>query len=181
MKLHVMLDIETLGQGNFSALLSIGACKFYPGTDGVVDRFQVFVDPESCQKIGMRIDGPTVMWWLAPERAAAREKLMQSGIERLSIHDALSGFAQWYGPDSRPTWGNGAGFDNVIVGNAFKLAGLDCPWKFWDDRCFRTVKSLDARRELEPTLIGDAHVAVDDAVHQARWLQAIVRARSLDL
>ena len=46
---HVMLDIETLGKRHNAALLSIGATKFDPFTDKIIDTFYVAADPESCQ------------------------------------------------------------------------------------------------------------------------------------
>lgn len=173
MSTHVMTDIETLGNGNFACILSIGSCKFDPQDDGVTDKFQVYVNPESCQKIGLRIDASTVMWWMDPLRDAARAKMMAipSG-DRLDIHDALDGFSQWYGSTSLPTWSNGSNFDNVILTNAFKLAGMECPWKFWDDRCFRTLKNLTGYKLPRSGL---AHDALDDAVYQAESLQIILR------
>lgn len=171
--MNVMLDLETLSTHNFAVILSIGACKFEPQLDGISDSFYVRVDPESCQKIGLRIDAPTVMWWLSPERDEGRKKLLAPPEERWDIHDALDGFAQWYGRDPLPTWGNGAGFDNVIIRNAFTLAGMECPWGFRDDRCFRTLKVMSGG--LSVPHVGTAHDALDDAVHQAKLTQAILK------
>ncbi len=173
MSTHVMIDLETLGTGNYAAILSIGACKFDPQGDDISERFHVHVDPESCQNIGMRIDAPTVMWWLHPDRAPARLKLIgDEGTTRHPIQDALDGFAQWFGKTSLPTWGNGSDFDNVILRNAFTLSGMACPWEFWDNRCFRTYKSLTSFR---PPREGTAHDALDDAVYQAETLQMITK------
>jgi hypothetical protein len=177
---NVMIDIETLGNGNFAAILSIGACRFDPRGDTIESSFYALVDPESCQKAGLRIDAATVMWWMDPRRDAARTQLMQSGVERLALQDALSGFAEWYGQEGLPTWGNGSDFDNVIVSNAFKLVGLDCPWKFWDNRCFRTVKNI-FQGTSAPPFEGEKHNALADAIHQAQYLQTIAKAHGLPL
>lgn len=177
MSLHVMIDLETLSTHNFACILSIGSCKFDPDGLIIIDKFHVGVDPESCQRIGLRIDAPTVMWWLDPQHDAARVAL--KALARVTIHEALDGFAQWFGQTSLPTWGSGATFDNVIMRNAFTLAGIECPWKFWDDRCFRTLKNLAPG--IAPPRQGLEHSAVDDAVYQAETMQVIVKHLGLKL
>ena len=72
-----------------------------------------------------------------------------------------------------PVWGNGATFDNVILSNAYKAAGMEQPWKFWDDRCYRTVKGLLPDIKIER--LGTHHNAVYDAMSQARHLQFLFK------
>jgi hypothetical protein len=172
---HVMLHIETLGNGNYACITSLSAVKFDPNEHinkgaGSYDKFYVDIDPESSQKIGLRIDASTVLRWMAPEREAARQVLILG--ERVDIRSALDGFSQWYGPHPLPTWGTSAGFDNVIVRNAFELLGMDCPWKIWDDRCYHTMKSCFSASR--PPNIGSLQTALDETVWQARYLQNIV-------
>jgi exodeoxyribonuclease VIII len=70
-------------------------------------------------------------------------------------------------------WGNGAVFDNTILGNAYFITGRKPPWNPWDDRCYRTVKALfkwipaDERQ-------GTYHNALDDAMHQTKHLIKIL-------
>jgi exodeoxyribonuclease VIII len=178
---HVMLHIETLGKGNYACVTSLSAVKFDPNDrtewggeplkpSKEMDKFYVDIDLESAQKIGLRIDASTVLRWMAPEREAARQALILG--ERVDIRSALDGFSQWYGPHPLPTWGNGAAFDNVIVRNAFELLDMDCPWKFWDDRCYRTMKACFSASR--PPNIGSLQTALDNTVWQAQYLQNIV-------
>ncbi len=166
---HVMLDIETLGKGNNACILSIGAVKFNPFTNTIYDSFYVPVDPESCQALGLKIDASTVMWWLAPERDEGRTAMADE--VRVDLPSALYGFVDWFGED-KPVWGNGSTFDNVIMSNAFAACNIDQPWKFWNDKCYRTLKgqakSIKLKRE------GTYHNALDDAISQAKHMQAIV-------
>ena len=62
-------------------------------------------------------------------------------------------------------WGNGATFDNVILANAYRGAGLPVPWKFWNDKCYRTIKGFFPQIKLQR--IGTHHNAQDDAESQA--------------
>lgn len=171
MSTHVMLDLETMGIGNEAAIIALGAVKFDPAGDGIDDAFYVRVDLESTLAAGMKVDGSTVMWWLHEDRADARKAL--SSTDAQHFDDALHGFREWFGPESVPVWGNGAAFDNVILRNAYAKTWMTCPWRYADDRCYRTLKSF--RPELEIERSGTHHQAYDDAVSQAKHLQAIIR------
>ena len=77
-------------------------------------------------------------------------------------------------------WGNGAGFDNVILRSAYVACGLIVPWKHWNDRDVRTI--VDLGRTLlgfnpkkEMPFEGVRHCALDDAKHQARYVSAIIQ------
>jgi hypothetical protein len=169
MSTHIMLDIETFGNGNDAVIASIGAVKF--NETEILDEFHVGVKPESCQQLGLVIDASTVMWWLHPDRAPAREALLS--LESVDLGSALAGFSVWM-EEPTPIWGNGSTFDNVILRSAYRVAGLEYPVGFWMDKCYRTVKGL--RPAIELVREGTHHDACDDARCQAKHLQAIVAA-----
>jgi hypothetical protein len=64
-------------------------------------------------------------------------------------------------------WGNGASFDNAILAHAYARCGATPPWKFWNDRCYRTVAALTATPRQQG---GTHHNALDDARSQAEHL-----------
>ena len=70
-------------------------------------------------------------------------------------------------------WGNGASFDNAILSTAYELCELETvqPWRFYNDRCYRTVKSLYP--EVAMVRTGTYHNALDDAESQALHLLAM--------
>lgn len=170
MTTHVMVDIETLGKNNDAVILSIGACKFDPMGDSIIDSFYVAIDPATCVANGLKMSVSTVMWWMDDQRDEARSRMM--GEERLDLATALYGFSSWFGAESLPLWGNGATFDNVILRNAYAALGEEAPWMFWDDRCYRTFKNLAPGIKI--TRIGTYHNALDDAISQAKHMQTIV-------
>jgi len=162
-----MIDIETLSQYKTAAVVSIGAVKF---TDTeIVDTFYTNIDPTSAKDLGLHISTSTINWWKEqkPEAFAA---LRQS---RKDIHTALDEFSSWYGKESVPTWANGPDFDLVILENAYMKCEKKHPWEFWHARCFRTFKNLFVDRSFK--LEGVAHNALDDATHQANYIQHIMR------
>jgi exodeoxyribonuclease VIII len=159
-----MIDLETWSTQNHASIISIGAVKFVG--DDILDTFHVGVDPRSGPEYGLHTDPDTVLWWMDPERDEARKAWLE--LSKVDIYSALAGFSDWFGPESMPVWGNGATFDNVILREAFKRVNVFCPWKFWHDRCYRTMKSVhpipaDPRE-------GTHHNALDDALYQTKHL-----------
>jgi len=53
---------------------------------------------------------------------------------------------------------------------------MERPWYFWNDRCYRTMKSLYPQIPMERD--GVHHNALDDAISQARHLMAILKCMS---
>lgn len=177
---HAMLDFETLGTGTNSVVLSIGAVKFEPNvlTESGEDKFYVRVDPEDCQRYGLVIDAGTVMWWLKHDRAMARDILLTENVNIIPLDDAIEGFCQWWAASPVPTaiWSNGASFDIMIMRNLLRVTNHKCPWEFWEERCFRTLKSLVQPRKVPP-----AHHALDDAMDQAHQVQGILQTLGVQL
>jgi len=172
-RLHVMLDIETMGTGPDAAIVAIGAVKFDPFSPLAFDpedTFYTVVDLVSSVKCGGQIDGSTVKWWLQ-QSDEARKAI--SGILSDNIHESLRDFRLWYGEDKDvPVWGNGATFDNVIVRRAYQRLGMEAPWSHRADRCFRTLKNLFPGVE-PPERSGTHHNALDDAMWQAEYMRLI--------
>jgi exodeoxyribonuclease VIII len=176
-----MVDLETLSTSSNALILSIGAAKFDPLGAEVTDTFHTAIDLDQlpANAYGFDISPSTVKWWLAEDKTAARAALAEAS--KTDLHSALYGFADWFGPESLPVWGNGATFDNVILRNAFtKLMGAEsAPWKFWHDRCYRTIKNLAPGLDYEHT--GVAHSAVGDAISQALHLQKVIKHLGLEV
>ena len=168
----VMVDLETMGTGPVAAIIAIGAVEFDLGTGAIGEFFYVVVNLESSVQGGGVIDPSTVMWWLGQSddaRAAVR-------TEGTHITVALMRFAAWLaqrgaGDDLR-LWGNGAGFDNVVLEAAYRHAHIQCPWNFWNNRCYRTIKALHPTVKAIRT--GTHHNALDDAITQAKHLIAVM-------
>jgi exodeoxyribonuclease VIII len=174
MTIEVMVDLETMGIAHDSPIVSIGAVKFDPyGTIGELGdstnpeyaHFHMAVEFHSLTEAGFVFNGKTVEWWLK-QSDAARKSILENPV---SVAAALSAFYLWFGDDSLPTWGNGAGFDNVILRNAYLRLGGTCPYKFRHDRCYRTINSLFPDLPYYPPVV--AHNALNDAMAQAVHLQ----------
>ena len=183
---NIMLDLETMGSGSNAAIVSIGAVLFDPLTGETGANFYQVVSLNSSAYYG-ELDAGTVVWWMQQDddaRAVFKDK------DKVSLRVALERFSQWIEdncdknekdkPDAF-VWGNGATFDNVILGNAYKAVRLHQPWFFANDRDVRTIvdlgrqlRGIDPKKDLE--LQGTAHNALDDAIFQVRYVSAIYQA-----
>jgi exodeoxyribonuclease VIII len=93
----------------------------------------------------------------------ARKEMAKKGV---SLIAALEEFNAWIGDgNNTKVWGNGASFDNAILAHAYGKTRMTLPWKFWNDRCYRTVKALNPQVAMQES--GVAHHALDDARKQA--------------
>ena len=165
---NIMLDLETMGTGSNSAITAIGAVKF--SSKGLGEEFYRVVDLGSCVDAGLTIDPSTVMWWMQ-QSDEARKALCKSPTK---LDQALLDFNLFVGDSSvAKIWGNGSDFDNVILANAYQKLNMPMPWRFYNSRCYRTVKNL-LGGSTELVRVGTAHNALDDAKSQADHLIKIM-------
>jgi hypothetical protein len=170
-KTNVMLDLETWSTANNAVITAIGAVKFKLFDDNsggeIIESFYHTIQPQSCVDIGLDMSVDTILWWMK-QSDAARAEFQKPAV---SIQDALTLFSSWLSnvndPRNIDMWGNGSDFDNVILVNAYKACGKSLPWKYFNNRCFRTLKNLYDTIPTSVTPTGVKHNAVDDATSQA--------------
>lgn len=168
-----MIDLETMGVGPDAAIASIGIVHFDPHAQpGFFDsELYARVELDSAIKLGGTITASTIKWWLSQDQNA-RQEITGDGID---ITEALKLVLEFLEQRKAPVWGNGATFDNVILRSAFARSGIECPWSYRDDRCFRTFREL--HRKIEIKSVGTAHNALDDARYQAIYMQTVNAAQ----
>ena len=101
----------------------------------------------------------------------------------LSTIFALHAFAHWIKEKPKDTyiWGKGATFDNVLLSNLYDAFEMQQPWRFRNNRCYRTVINMYPDIEPDEYLNLEAHVAVDDAIYQAGHLIKIIEKTDMQL
>lgn len=175
--LDVMIDLETMGTRPDAAIVAIGAVEFEAWPLPQIGRsLYLPVQLASSVAAGGTMDPATVLWWLQQDDAARRELCSPAAV---TLREALHRLADWmtrHRPAARlRVWGNGAAFDNVVLRGAYQRLGMDAPWQWPDDRCFRTLRKM-VPLVPAPEREGTAHHALDDARHQARHAVAMLRA-----
>jgi hypothetical protein len=177
--IDVMTDLETTDTSPNAAIAAIGAVVFDRQSGQLGSSIYIGVDINTSVNDGGIISADTFKWWMM-QSAEAR----QSFAGTTHIHAALHQFASWLalqcssGEEVR-IWGNGADFDMVVLGQSYKRAGLPPPWKFWNVRCFRTLKAEHPTITMERA--GTHHNALDDAITQAKHVLRIDQETRIEL
>lgn len=190
---NIMLDIETLDTAGTALVLSIGMARF-DRERGVTDKADIVLSYEDQIESGRTIDESTLAWW-AKQSEEARKVIKLCEDCETSTHETLLLLGDWIGKDAI-MWGNGSDFDNAIVASLYNSFNLELPWKFFNNRCYRTLKAIGeqvydtkkARTTLShgqfiaawgrpPVRQGVQHNALDDAVYQAEcaiWYEKVI-------
>lgn len=179
--IHHMVDLETFGTTPRAVVLSIGIVAFDVREMEITGTHHVILErTHQISRLGRDINPSTIEWWNR-QGAEARKLLDVPSSERVPLEDALvevSGFLT----GTQGVWGNGAAFDNVILASLYDDLGLEHPWAFWQDRCFRTLKHIAGNHGVpKPPFRGVPHNALDDAIHQFEHLREIAKALRLEL
>ena len=172
-KNQCMVDLETLDVISTAAILSIGAVAFDEDMNEI-DEFYIVVNTQSCIDAGMTTNAETLKWWMSKSKDA-RSVLSEARHTDTSITDGLQEFANWIDEnDVTYVWGNGADFDNAMLACAYDSCKLPFPWKYYNNRCYRTIKNMFSDVKMDRT--GTFHNALDDARSQFQHLAAMFAA-----
>ena len=174
----IMFDLETMDNRPTSAITAIGAVVFTKYD--VIETFYTPVDLSTSVEAGLTMSPETVKWWLnqSPE---ARKIYDESKGKPLGLPMVLRLLAKFVKEsNAKFFFGNGADFDNVILRTAYEATNEPLPWKYYQNMCFRTMKTL-FDLPLKPHREGVHHNALDDALFQVKWLQEIISAHDLKI
>lgn len=173
----VMIDLETLGRRPGCAILSIGAVAFSV-EHGLGPELEVVVSRESCKHYDLHEDPETLDWW-SKQTKEARETLVMANDPSSSdlLPSALIQLEEYLAKFDLTrvrVWGNGSDFDNAILAVAYAAIDRPLPWQFYNNRCYRTLKSL--RQQVKMQRMGMHHNALADAKSQALHAIELLRA-----
>lgn len=166
----LMIDIETLGTAAKSVVLAIGAY----GKDKLGNEFKHYVriDTDSQLAKGRKIDASTMKWWMTqnPNAKTIFDEKEDDTYASLThfFHEIEGSFHM----DEMTVFGNGANFDITIIEDLLSDFDVKVPWKFWNIRCYRTIKNM--RPQIKMLRQGVHHNALDDAKSQFEHLERLV-------
>jgi len=167
-----MLDIETLGKGNNSVILSISAVVFDIHTGETGAEFHVDIDTQSCLDLGLEVNGSTITWWMN-QSESARKMVFGGELRRVGIAAGLLLFKQFIennGAEELCLWGRSPRFDVGIIENAARKVGSeDQFWNFRLERDVRTVEAMAPQFKAAEPVTGIPHYGLDDAKHQIKY------------
>jgi hypothetical protein len=171
---HIMIDIESLDTSPYCVILTIGAVRFDPRGDGIVEKLELRPTLEDQTEIYNRvINDDTIRWWSTQNPAALEEAMGDNDREPLKdCMEKLYKFC-W---NRQAVWSHGAPFDVVVMETAMRQTLTErpnpIPWPFYTVRDTRTLFEIagvslkDKKYSTKTT-----HKAVEDAAHQAMVVQ----------
>lgn len=167
----IMIDIESLDTSPDCVILTIGAVRFDPKGQGVVERLELRPTIEDQTEIYNRsINEGTLRWWSEQNPAALDEAFGEENrIPFVKCMETLYKFC-W---NRRAVWSNGAPFDLVVMEHAWRQTSdrpNPIPWPFWSMRDTRTLYEI-AGVKLKDGGHSTSHKAVEDAERQAIVVQ----------
>ena len=163
---HIMIDLETMGTRPNAPIVAIGAVGFTKTEVRVDTAFEVNIDLEDAIRQGGVPSKSTQVWW-AQQSQEAQDAWKTNPH---TVVDALAKFEQWLWTQGRleGIWGCGSDFDNVLLSETHVRIGRKLPWRFYMNRCYRTMKALNPDVVMDRK--GTYHRSVDDAISQAQHL-----------
>ena len=163
-----MIDIETLGKGPNSVILSIGAVQFDIETGDILDEFYQVVNPQTCIDIGMEMDIDTILWWI--KKDVAGSLLFEINENASDIETSLIALAMFvtFGEEDVRIWAKSPRFDIVILESAYKRCDIEYPWSYNRIMDLRTLMEIYDGDRPKFDIQGFKHNALYDAKLQAK-------------
>ena len=168
----IMIDLETLDTSPYCVMLTIGAVRFDPKGEGVIERLELKPTVEDqIEKYNRIINDDTLRWWSTQNPEALEEALGDDG--RISFADCMEALYKFCW-NRRAVWSNGASFDIVACETGMRQTLTDypnpIPWPFYTVRDTRTLYEI-AGVKLKDGGHKTSHKAVEDAERQAVVVQ----------
>lgn len=166
--IHGTIDLETIDTKPQATVLSLGAVKFNPLTDGEpYDEMYFKISVDDQDRLGRTVSDSTLEWWGKQDPKIMEEAFDQK--DAITVDEALTKINKWLvGIDN--LWGQGYGFDYTILEDMYRCASKPIPWNFWIIRDSRTLFSMckeDPRKKIQ----NDLHNALADAYYQSKSIQ----------
>ena len=165
--MDLMIDLEGLGTGPDTTILTIAAQAFDPfGEQEYKQQYYARVTLESQEN--RSIQQGTIDWWATQPAAARDEAFNEEG--RIPLDQALDELGKliWH---SKRIWAQGPTYDMNILEHAYKSYGKTIPWQYYVVRDSRTVFSLWPDLPKPPT----SHHALEDCRRQIGLLQTTLK------
>ena len=163
----LMIDLEGLGTGPDTTILTIAAQSFDPfGTGHHEKSYYARVTLESQEN--RSIQQGTIDWW-ATQPTVVRDEAFNEQ-DRISLDQALDELGRLIWQSNR-VWAQGPTYDMNILEHAYKSYNKPLPWQYYMVRDSRTVFSLWPGQPIPST----THHALEDCRRQIGMLQRTLK------
>lgn len=170
--MEYMLDIETMGTTPNSVIIQIGAVRFSMENHSIKDEFCANISPKSCKQYGLITDAKTIEFW----KNQPAEVIKSVTTNQVSLVDALTQLNNFIGgyDKNNEIWANGTVFDISMLEWAYRVTGIECPWRYFQIRDLRTIISVAKFDWKNFPRIGMIHNGLSDCHTQIAALKKIL-------
>ncbi len=172
---RVHIDLETLGRDHDAQVLSIGACSELSDLE-----FYVEIEIGAYDSRIFRRERATEEWWA--EQGGFHPTTDAPVPPGTAVHRLIT---EYFDPlykqyEEVEVWANSPSFDLAMLRYHFRHFVLACPWEYWQEQDFRTVRRLGKFLRL-PVARGTApHHALLDARQQCNYVEAVMATLARD-
>lgn len=163
----VMIDFETLGNGENKCVCQIGAVFFDKTTGELGSEFKANIDASSHVKLGGALDASTVYWWLAQSEEARLSILAEP---REDVTEVMRRLNEFLSPSSR-IWSH-ATFDFVTLMETMRKCSIKPAFSYKSGLDLRTLTYLAGTKIDSFNREGVHHDGLADAKHQVKYAVA---------
>lgn len=168
---RVQIDLETLGLRHDAQILSIGAYAAYSQREFYVEIEQGAYDDKL-----FRREANVVEWW--EKRGGFQPTTPDpvspgTAVQRLSV-EFFDEIYKETAVDDVEVWANSPSFDLEMLRYHYRMFMLGCPWEFWQERDFRTLRALQKQLGLPVARATPPHHALEDAKLQAYFVENVM-------
>lgn len=167
----VMIDFETLGNGENKCICQVGAVYFDRVSGELGKEFKVNIDAESHVHAGAVIDASTVYWWLGQSDPARVSILAQPRVNVVEAMSQLNVFLA----DATRIWSH-ATFDFVTLMDTLRKLGIKPTFGYRAGLDLRTLVYLAGVEVASFPREGVHHDGLEDAKHQVKYAVAAMNA-----
>lgn len=166
---RVMIDIETLGKRRNAAIIEIAAVQFEE--TGILCEFDFQIEWESNDQ--RTVDFSTLKWWQEIGFPKEAEKPTNLSVALWDLSKWIDEMRNIY--SHFEIWANSPSFDLEILRDAFEQHGYRTPWKYWEERDYRTLRNWYDMPRVE---YAAKHTALSDAKFQAEMVAKLLKQHS---
>ena len=167
--IHYMIDIETLGQGPESMVLSIAAVKF--DQDQVLKSIELYPDLTEQQLQGQKIEVNTLEWWINHKEILST--YLQKHRKNLTFCYYQLAFFLFEKGHQTQIWSKSPRFDLQILENLWKNQP-----HLWDYRSQGDVRAAEFKlkqKQIPLTRPEQAHNSLSDCLAQVANVQKLLQ------
>lgn len=156
--MKIVIDIETLGRRNDTAITQIGIVVADDNYNVIADKL-ISISPNKWNTCNRTFTGETLIWWMQQNNSPVGNK---EGYDYKGALKVLRRIIDTYQSDTTFIYTKGV-MDLFCLKDLYEYFGEEIPWLFWQPRDIRSIKDMVPNWV---TIKENSHNALEDALNE---------------